>query len=207
MLILSGATLSVIQLGTSRVDWPSIYGFILLAKLTLLTVLLALAAHNRRFLTAPAMAQEPRASRRLQSVVRVEVGLILLILMLVAGWRFAVPPRAVVHIVGVPVMLHMQMPKAMAMMDVSSDVAGPVRLGVMLSGADMAPVEAQTVTLRLSNPTAGIERTSTEMQRVGFGHWVAEDVVIPMSGAWIVHLEVRLGTFDMVTLQAPLQVR
>lgn len=207
LLILSRVTLSFIQLGANSADWPGRYGYILLAKLSLLAVLFALAAHNRWFLTAPAIAQETRASQRLQSVVRVEVGLILLILMLVAGWRFAVPPRAVVHLAGAPVMLHMQVPKAMAMMDVSSDVAGPVKLGVMLSGAEMAPVEAQTVTLRLSNITAGIEATSTEMRRVGVGHWVAEDVVIPMSGAWTARLEVRLGTFDMVTLEGQLQVR
>jgi copper transport protein len=207
LLLLSGATLAYVQLGPDTSTWPSLYGYILAAKLMVLAALFGLAAYNRWVLTDLVMAGQSRAIARLRSIVRVEVVLILLILCLAAGWRFAVPPRAVIAVVAQPVMLHLHTPKAMAMMTFSSDLAGPVSLDVELVGQDMAPIDARSVEMKLSNPVRGIENMASELTQGEDGRWMVKDLMIPLSGAWDVQLLIRVSRFELVTLDGTMTVR
>src|SRR5690606_11033972 len=94
-LLVSGITLTVVQLGPPGPAWLTPYGYILAAKLTLVSAVLTVAAMNRWLLTAPVVSGEEAAARRMRRAILVEVVLISLIVGLAAGWRFTPPPRSV----------------------------------------------------------------------------------------------------------------
>src|SRR5690606_12973108 len=77
--------------------WQTDYGRLLLAKLALVGLMLLIGAYNRYRLTRPVLQDEGGASpfaRRLCRTARAELVIGLLILALVASWRFTPPPRA-----------------------------------------------------------------------------------------------------------------
>src|SRR5690606_24362993 len=77
--------------------WQTDYGRLLLAKLALVGLMLLIGAYNRYRLTRPVLQDERGASlfaRRLRRTATVELVIGLLILALVASWRFTPPPRA-----------------------------------------------------------------------------------------------------------------
>ncbi len=101
VLVLTGLTLSIIQLESVDAIWQTKYGLILAIKLTLAAVLLALAWLNRYRLT-PALKSDPANTRPLVRSILVECVLAVGILAVVAGWRFTPPPRALLAAAAAP---------------------------------------------------------------------------------------------------------
>jgi copper transport protein len=198
-LVVSGVTLAIIQLGLPGPQWLTGYGFILAAKLALLSVLFALALWNRRWLTAPALAGDAMARDRLRRSILWEVALVLLIIGLVAGWRFTPPPRALsqvpVAIAAEPIMAHLIDGDVMAMVTVAPGKAGPVAMDIMISDLEHVPRAVQDVTLIVSNGALGIEPIHRTAVDLG-GVWRVEDLTLPVAGTWQVEIEVRVSTFE-----------
>src|SRR6185312_8103731 len=86
-LVLSGLVLSIIQLGSVRALIETQYGILLSIKLSLVILLLGLAALNR-FLFTPAVAANYESARPLLGSIVTECVLAVCILAVVAGWRF-----------------------------------------------------------------------------------------------------------------------
>ncbi len=102
LLVASGATLAVVQLGAISALWETAYGRILAAKITLVVILLGIAAWNRYRLT-------PRADTNgLRRTIAAEIVLAVLILGLAATWRFTPPPRtlALIEVQATPLHFH-----------------------------------------------------------------------------------------------------
>jgi copper transport protein len=93
-LVLSGLVLAIIQVANPAALILTSYGRVLAAKLAMVAFILALAAWNRFRLTSPDMSRAPGAGRRLARSIVVETAAVLVILGLVAGWRFTPPPRS-----------------------------------------------------------------------------------------------------------------
>lgn len=204
-LVLSGFVLAVIQMGAPRPQWLSPYGFILGAKLALLIALFALALANRLWLTAPALAGEARAQLRLRRSIAAEVLIVLVILGLVAGWRFTPPPRALAEIsepvvVAEPIMTHLMDDTMMAMLTISPGSAGPVRLDITMTDFDGEEVAAQSVTVTLSAPDLGIEPFKREAVQTDDG-WLIDAITIPLAGAWLIDVDVRVSRFSLKKLR------
>ncbi len=210
ILLASGATLAVIQLGTPGPQWLSPYGYVLAAKLALVLLLFALALHNRLRLTGPTLAGDASAARHLRQSILAELVLVLCILALVAGWRFTPPPRALALIqaqaqapAAAPALAHLMEGNVMAMVLVSPAQAGPVTLDIAITTPDGAPLAPQSVAVTLSEPALGIEG----LQRVATGadsSWQVNDLTIPVPGTWRIALTIRLGRFEQVGLQGEL---
>jgi copper transport protein len=94
VLILTGTALAIVQVKTLSALVATAYGNVLLAKLAAVVGLLGLATLNRLSLT-PALST-PGAERRLVWSISAEIALVVVILALVAIWRFTAPPRAIV---------------------------------------------------------------------------------------------------------------
>ena len=203
-LLASGIGLAVVQLGPPGTAWLTPYGFILAGKLALVGLLFCLALWNRIGLTRPALAGAAPARRRLRLSIRAEIGLVLLVLGLVAGWRFTPPPRALAAIeaqAAEPLYLHAMNETVMAMASLTPGHAGPV--AVVLDVADMAgeAVLPQAVTLTFSAPDLGIAAIRREARAGEDGAWHLDDLVLPLAGPWRLSLDIRLDRFTLTRLE------
>ena len=198
LLVASGLWLAFVQLDRIAALWTTSYGQLLACKLACVAVLLALAAANRyrlvpRFETAAAAAARPLAT-----TIAFELAIALLILSVVALWRFTPPPRALA--VAAPISLHLHGEKAMAEIEIerNGEAAGASLL--LLDGA-FRPLAAKEVTLVLANPAAGIEPMRRIARRAGETNWRIDDLRIPVAGRWTLGVEILISDFDKVTVE------
>lgn len=206
-IIVSGATLAVIQLGMPGASWLSPYVLILALKLALLLVLFGLAVWNRGWLTTPTLAGDIAARQQLRRSIRLEAVLVLLILALVAGWRFTPPPRALAIAAAnlPPIMTHVMDDKAMATLTLTPGNAGPVLLELWLTDPDDAPLTPQEVSVTLTEPALGIG--PIKLKAVGEGpYWAVEGASIPVAGMWTVAIDIRASRFELFKLETELDI-
>lgn len=202
----SGAALAMVQMGEGADGWSTAYGRILAAKLTLLALLFVLAAWNRWALTGPALKADPRATRRLRGVIVLELILVAAILGLAAGWRFTPPPRALALVVAAPAHTHIHTAEVMADVTITPGTTGKVAVEIWLSDGDMQAIAPQAVTLGLSMPERGIERMIHAAAMDEDGLWHVPDLVLPLSGDWVLDLEIRLTRFSMTRVEGTITI-
>lgn len=202
-ILVSGLTLAAIQLGWPGPQWLAPYGLILAAKLGLLALLFVLALWNRLGLTRPALAGEPVAVRTLRRSVALEALLVVVILGLVAGWRFTPPPRALAtveaSVPAEPIWVHLMDDKTMAMVSITPGQAGPVALEIWLTDLEGMPITALEVSVTLSEPGLGIEPFKRAAVAADDA-WRIEGLTIPVAGTWRLELDIRASRFELVKL-------
>lgn len=208
-LVLSGATLAVIQMGPPSAAWTSPYCIILGTKLVLLAALFGLALYNRHWLTTPALRGDATASSRLRQSIACETALVLIILALVAGWRFTPPPRALanvpVAITAEPMVTHFIEGDTLAVVTMTPGSAGPVNLEIMIADLTHAPKDAMAVSVIISNTERGIEPIRREAVEKN-GLWYIDDLSIPLAGTWQFEVEARLSRFALSRLRGEVLV-
>jgi len=209
-IIVSGVALAIIQLGPPGPAWLAPYGLILAAKLALLALLSVLALINRIRLTAPALAGQAAARQRLRQSIAAEIGIVLLILALVAGWRFTPPPRALSQVaqasaISAPLYAHAMDELVMADITITPGRAGPVAMDLFLTDMAGAALEPLAATVTLSAPTLGIEPIAAEARRID-GIWRIDPLTIPVAGTWLVDIELRLSRFSLSRLQVEIDI-
>lgn len=200
-LVLSGATLALVQMGPPSAAWLTPYGYILAAKLILLVVLFGLAFWNRIGLTGPALRGELASRSSLRRSIAVELGLVLVILALVAGWRFTPPPRALAEVaeasVAGPLTEHLISGDTMVMLTMTPGHAGLVEIELFVGDLTHSPKEVQAVSLILAAPQLGIEPIRREAV-ADAGVWRISDLTIPVAATWTIEAEIRLSRFELV---------
>jgi copper transport protein len=197
LLAVSGLSLAYLQLDKPDDLWQTHYGWVLIAKLCLVGLLLCLAAYNRWHLTRPILSGSQRAARHLRIAIAVELALALLILAVVSLWRFTPPPRSLDA--------GRAMISAVTLADnkVQAQVnPGPGAWHIRLSNPAAGSFPAQAVTLILSNPAAGIEPMRRKASRQADGLWLAPVPALPETGKWEIQVEILIDDFDQVTLKA-----
>jgi copper transport protein len=208
-LVFSGLTLAAIQLGWPGPQWVTPYTAILAGKVMLLIMLFGLAVWNRFKLTEPALAGEAGAWHRLRQSIRAEAVIVLLIVGLVAGWRFTPPPRALAAVEAAapsePIFIHMMDADIMAMVTITPGAPGPVAIELEVFDVEGDPIEPEAVTVALGAPERGIEPFKRAATQTDVG-WEVEDVVIPVAGNWTVAVELRVSRFSLVTLQEAVEI-
>lgn len=200
-LIASGITLAIIQIGGPEAIFTTAYGLVFALKMALVITLILLAAINRWWLTQRVEQGESQATRHLLRMLAVEMLLALAILGTVATWRFTPPPRALVPTVAMapaPLALMVHSDQAMIDIELSSARAGPLSADIVLMGADMGPLDAQALTVELSNPAAGIEPLTFPAEKQPDGHWRIADMMVPMPGQWQLDFGIRISDFALV---------
>lgn len=209
LLLGSGVLLAVLQLPSLNALWQSRYGQVLIAKLLLVTLLLGIGAYNRYRLTAPALGGDVRAQQRLRWLLGVDLALALLLLAVVALWRFTPPPRAPSAEPPPAASVHLHSEQAMAQLGLWH-AAQADRLRVQLWDADMQPLPAQAVEVVFIDPKQQIEplryRTRAPQDSAGdsAGNWVLTDFQLPAKPQWQVQLHIQVSDFKRITLSAML---
>lgn len=204
LLLLSGVILACLQLNTIDDLWRTSYGRILLAKLTLVALLLGLAALNRYRYTHAVLAGEQTAHQGLRRMIGTELIVAVCILGLVSLWRFTPPPRslhagqtsAVMHIPA-SIETRLTSTQAHATLHYQADTLR-IALSTNPAGKTMA---AEEVTVTLSNPQAGIEALRREARRTADGSWETVLPPLPQIDGWRIRLDIRVDDFAQTSLE------
>lgn len=202
-LVLSGATLAVLQGVTVTSLAETNYGRLLACKLALVLAMLALGALNR-YVLVPRVAAGDRA-HGLRRVLAVDVCLLLAVLAVVAGWRFTPPPRSVAAAEAAlrhRQMLHIHTDQGMAMIELGDRGV----LDIRLSSASGRPMAAREVRVSLANPAAGIEPLQRQATRLEDGRWRVDGLTLPVGGVWTVRLDILVSDFESLPLEGTLMV-
>lgn len=169
--------------------------------------ILTLAAWNRFRLTSPVMSRAPGAGRRLARSIVVETAAVLVILGLVAGWRFTLPPRSLAVASLKPVLVHIHTKAAMAFVTLSSGRVGATQVDVVLMSSDFGTLDAKEVRLTIENKLAGIEAISREAAKTADGHWQVPQLPFPVGGRWDIQIDILVNDFEKTTLQDQVTIR
>ncbi|MER9626169.1 copper resistance CopC/CopD family protein [Mesorhizobium sp. M0296] len=207
VLAAAGIVLAVIQVQTPSALVHTAYGRLLLLKLVLLVFLFTLAAINRFKLTAPAEAGETEVERRLARSIFIELLIVVAIFGVAAGWRFTPPPRALAIAAAQPASVHIHTLQAMADLSIAPGHTGPAAASIFIMTGDFGPLDAKQVTLVLSKPDSGIEPIKRPATNPGDGTWRVDDLVIPVAGRWTARLDILVSDFEMVKIEAPIDIR
>jgi copper transport protein len=220
LLILCGGTLTLLQLSSPADVWRTGYGRLLAAKLALVALLLVIAAVNRWRLTRPAL--EPvvgahEARQALKHMVRLELVLVTALLVVVAGWRFTPPPRALAaaEAAGAAARLAAHAPKQVAlkaegyMLYLTFDqglTTAPMPVSAMLHDGDDVMLDPMKIRLEFANPAAGIGSLTRELTPSGDGMWQMEALQLPVPGTWHVKAAALISDFKQVRFEGDVQV-
>ncbi|CZT36088.1 copper resistance CopC/CopD family protein [Rhizobium sp. 9140] len=200
VLVASGLLLSIVQVQTLSNLMATAYGWVLLAKLAIVALLILLAAANRFFWTRPAAGGSPDELRRLRRSILAEVVLGTLVLAVLGLWRFTPPPRALA--VSGPSVHERQVEEQglMAALSITPARTGPVRISLQELMFNGQPVDPLSVTVALDNPANGIGPFTRVARRGEDGAFQAEGLVLPVAGAWTVRVTVLVDDFTSVTM-------
>jgi copper transport protein len=204
-LLASGLLLAILQVEHFAALWTTDYGRVLIAKLTLVAILLAIALWNRVSLT-PGIVAGGEASRcRMRRSIAGELLLVVAILGAVALWRFTPPPRLLVEKAD-EFLLHIHAEKAMANVTITPGSAGPVDIDVQLETPDERSLVAMAVSVTLAYPELGIEPMTGQAERQHDGHWrVRMSVSVP--GRWTLGLGILISDFEKISVEAPVLIK
>jgi copper transport protein len=199
VLVLTGGALAFVQLDRVDALWTTRYGIVLSCKLALVAALLALAAANRYVLVPRFQAQGEVAARPLAASFRIELALALVILGLVALWRFTPPPRALAS--ASHISIHIHGPRAMAQIDIEPARGRGAQADILVLDGEVRPLAAKEVTFVMSNPAAGIEPLRRNAIQVGDSEWRIDGLRVPVAGRWRLRVEILISDFEKVTVE------
>lgn len=198
LLALTGILLAVVQLESVHALFETRYGMVLLAKLALVLVLLLLAARHRYRLT-PALARDPKVSRSLSRSIALECAVAVILLAIVAGWRFTPPPRS--FVAEAPLMVHIHTDKAMFQVLVSPARVGLDNFALELMDEDGSPLSAKEAKLILSMPERGIEGIERTASLGNDGSWHVAGVPLNVPGRWHMRIDALVSDFQEISLE------
>jgi copper transport protein len=200
VLALTGFVIAVIQLESFTALIKTPYGIILSVKLTLVVVLLGLAALNRFRLT-PALAINPLNTQPLVRSILAECAVMVAVLAVVAGWRFTPPPRALAATVVTPLAIHIHTESAMFQVLISPGTVGSDSFVLQLMNSDGSPLAAKEAVLILSLPERGIEPLERKAALGADGNWHVSDVPLLYPGRWHLRIEALVTDFEKIALE------
>ena len=215
-LMASGVAMTWIQSGGDLTAlWSTTYGRLVLAKVGVVAVVLALAAHNRYRLVPELVAlgdveDAPVAPdtagtvtvggwRRLRTNVLGEIALILAALAVTAVLVNVVPTRTAIEIDASVVELTGAAGEDTVTMTVSPARAGVNSIRVQYLDAGGEPVDvANTLRAEFTLPSAQLGPIAREVVKVGPGTFVLEGSELSIPGEWEIDLVVRPSDFREV---------
>jgi copper transport protein len=208
LLALTGLWLAFVQLDRFDALWTTSYGQVLACKLVAVIALLALAAANRYRLVPKFESSDGAAARPLAMSIAFELVIALLILGLVALWRFTPPPRALAA--DAPISVHIHGEKAMAQIEIERAKRQSPQASMLVLDGAFQPLAAKEVTLVLANPAVGIEPIrinatptdpsggagATTATGAATSTWRIDELRVPVAGRWNLRVEILISDFE-----------
>lgn len=207
LLVIAGVVLTVVQVGRPSELLATDYGRVFIAKLVLVAALLGLAAFNRWGLTGAVLADANLARTRLVRSIALELGLVLLILGVVALWRFTPPPRALLAAAARPAIAHLHTEEAMVDLTATPGHAGALAVSLFVAAPDMTPLAAKRVAVDFANPGKGIEPMERQAELGPDGAWHIDDLALPFGGTWQLSVAILVSDFKEIDLAGRLELR
>jgi copper transport protein len=190
----------IVQLDRVDALWTTRYGLVLSGKLAVIAVLVGFAVANRYALVPRfAVAGDAGAARPLAASIRIELALALVILALVASWRFTPPPRALAA--SQQISVHIHGARAMAQIEIESERGRSANMSVLLLDAELRRLDAKELTLVFANSAAGIEAMRRNAVSEGDANWRIDDIRIPLAGRWRLRVEILVSDFEKLVLE------
>jgi copper transport protein len=143
-------------------------------------------------------------ARPLAFSIAAEFAIALVILGLVATWRFTPPPRALAA--SAPIAFHIHDPKAMINAALAPRRGQGAELSILVMDAELRPLAVKEVTLVLAYPAAGIESVRRIATDAGEGNWRIDDLRIPLAGRWDVRVDILINDFEKVVLEEKVEL-
>jgi hypothetical protein len=97
--------------------------------------------------------------------IQFELAIAVVILGLVASWRFTPPPRSLFAAAAQPIHIHIHAEKAMAELQIEPPAPDGRRITIGVLDGEFRPLAAKEVELFLSKPDAGIEPRAGRLAR------------------------------------------
>jgi copper transport protein len=204
LMLLAGLLLAIMEVPRIDLAWSSLFARVLVIKIGLIAVLCMLALYNRFWLTAPALAGDPAARRRLGWSISGEIGLALLIVAAASLWRFAGPGQYQYAHAQPPVSLHLHGQKAMAELELTPQPEGTTDIRVSILTPQFDPMQPRSVSLGLRNALRGIEPLKYGLANAADGTWTASNLPLSDIAGWRVDIQVLIDDFNLVHLEGDL---
>jgi copper transport protein len=198
-MLVAGVVLALIQVERIDALWTTAYGIVLSCKLAAVAIVLALAVWNRLWLT-PKLERGEEVEKKFAASIRAEIAIIVVVLGLVALWRFTPPPRVLAAAAAEPVFVHFHTNEAMAEFTIEPVRSRQAVILQLLNG-EFGPLDAKEVDFALSKPDAGIEPMRWHAKRVEGGTWRVDDVQFPLGGVWRARIEILINDFERIGIE------
>ena len=206
LLATSGLYLAQLHLGTVDHLFSSPYGRILLAKLGLVTLMLALGAYHQ-FIVAPriltsldeANLREDRRSRRFRNTVRLEAVVGVAAMLVAAVLATTSPPSDPPSHVTKTFRQVRTVNDAQLAIEVKPLRPGPNQIRLSVSGRDGEPLgDATAALLRLQVEGSDMAPLGITLDRESAGVFVKQGTVLGIAGKWQGQVTVqRQGAYDL----------
>jgi copper transport protein len=206
LLVASGSMLAIIQMQRIDALWTTDYGEVLFRKLVLVLLLLQLAAMNRYWLTPRVAPGETAAARWLGRTIVLECVIVVVVLGLVATWRFTPPPRSLFAAAAAPVHTHIHTDRAMANIEIAPTRDGRRRISIGVLDGQFWVLAAREVTLLLSKPEAGIEPLRLPAVQVDGATWRIDGVQLPAGGRWQARVDILINDFEKISIEDAIEI-
>jgi copper transport protein len=223
ILVIAGLVIAVLQVRSLANLVDTTYGLALLAKIGFVTGLIALAAFNKLRLTPALVRGESDAARALSRTIVAELALVGAVLAATAGLGTTLPPRALGDGAGSQAgytpqalrdplaaaseaeQVHVHGTRAMADVFLLPARAGPVDLTIKPWDSNHEPLIPIEVSVRISNPEAGVEPIRRSAYKAG-DVWKVDDLVVPLRGYWLLEIELLITDFEKVTIEGVVEI-
>lgn len=182
------------------------YGWTLIAKVSVVAAVVAVAAYNRRRLV-PALGRGADRVGALRRAVRLEV-IGLVVVLSVTGVLTTLRPARSEAGIGEPFSQYVALGEEYQLnVTVDPNVAGTNQVHIYLLGADGRPADVtDEVALRFSMPANDIAPIERIPSPAGPAHWSIAGPELSIPGPWLVEVTARVSEFDLLTAEVPLTV-
>lgn len=223
LLLLAGLALAVVQVRDPAALLMPGYGLLFSAKLALVAGLLLLALYNKRRLTPALERGEPLASSKLRSSIAIEMAAVTGILAITAMLGTVPPPRTMFgedhahphphppgfshahHGNGMEEAVSARGHKAAAHVETLAD--GKRRLHLQLTAADGKPMAPLSVSVEISNDSAGVGAMARKLTAIGPGEFELLDAPFAFAGIWTVDVDALVTDFEKAVWSFDLTVK
>jgi len=214
LLLALGVTIAVVQIEHVALLWRTTYGFVLMAKLVAVALLLAVAAHNKWYAT-PLLADDSASGKAVfVRAIWAEYLLFAAILAFTAMLGQIEPPRAVVErdtraaAGGKAEFSETQaQDRYRVTLSVAPAAAGHNALAVDVVDVDGRAVAPREVALELSLPAAGIEPLRRQAERDAGGRFIYHSNDLALAGRWRIDAHVLIDDFTKTIVPFDVPIR
>jgi copper transport protein len=214
-LILAGGILAVLQIQKPEALFASAYGLMLSLKLSLVALLLVVAACNR-WILLPEMAENVAGhAARFRRAIQAELVLGVSVLCATAFLAQTVPPRSTFD--GVDASIKAARGAGQTVLIVARDykaviAVSPARPGrnsirVRILGSDDRLIDPLEVAIDLSNSQAGIEPLRRKLAAIDDGYFEYSGPELTLAGPWTVRIDALIDDFAKAIFETEILVK